>query len=108
MWKEVNLGELSAAFLNVKHRYSPRMSIARLLARHICRSEWGAQNQLTPFVSDDDAIRAFARAIVMPRALLSAVKPTEQTLLTLSTRFEVPEEDMTLRLSELGLPPAKP
>src|ERR1700694_614062 len=28
MWKEVNLSELSAAFINVKHRYSPRMSIA--------------------------------------------------------------------------------
>src|SRR5881394_702871 len=38
MWKEVNLSELSTAFINIKQRHSPRMSVGRLLARSVCRS----------------------------------------------------------------------
>ncbi len=106
MWKEVNLSELSAAFISVKHRHSPRMSIARLLARHICRSPWGAQHQLAAFVDNDEAIRAFARALLMPRTMIDALAPANRTLLTISNRFEVPEEDVALRLAELGYPPA--
>ncbi len=104
MWKEVNLSELSTAFINVKHRYSPRMSIARLLARHICRSEWGVTRELAPLVDNSAAIHAFARAMLMPRAMLEALNDSNPTLLALSTRFEVPEEDVRLRLIDLGYP----
>src|SRR5258706_11661696 len=70
MWKEVNLSELSTAFISVKQRYSPRMSVGRLLARNVCRSEWGIARNLEALGSDEDTVRLFARAILMPRAML--------------------------------------
>jgi hypothetical protein len=102
MWKEVNLSELSAAFINVRQRFSPRMSIARLLVRHILRSEWATTRNLAPLLSDEDAIRAFARAILMPRVLLSTKTATRDPAV-LSSRFEAPEDDVKLRLIDLGL-----
>src|SRR5216684_2426345 len=53
MWKEINLSELSTAFINVRQRYSPRMSVARLLARLACRSEWGDRHNLGTVGSTD-------------------------------------------------------
>jgi hypothetical protein len=102
MWKEVNLSELSAAFINVRQRFSPRMSIARLLVRHILRSDWAASRNLAPLLNDDEAIRAFARAILMPRALLAG-KTASRDPAVLSTRFELPEDDVILRLNDLGI-----
>ncbi len=102
MWKEVNLSELSAAFINVRQRFSPRMSIARLLVRHILRSEWAAKRNLSHLLNDDEAIRAFARAILVPRVMLSTKTATRDPAV-LSNRFEIPEEDMKLRLNDLGL-----
>src|SRR5258708_39120945 len=46
MWKEINLSELSTAFINVRQRYSPRMSVARLLARLACRHDCGDRRNL--------------------------------------------------------------
>ncbi len=106
MWNEVNLGELSMAFISIKSRYSPRMSVARLLARHICRSTWGASHQLAPYVDSEDDIRMFARAIVMPGSLLAQVSIGSRAPLIVSERFEVPEEDAEIRLIELGYMPA--
>ena len=64
MWKEINLSELSTAFINIKQRYSPRMSVARLLARNVCRSEWGTTRRLDTVGGTDDGLRALARAIL--------------------------------------------
>ncbi len=102
MWKEVNLSELSAAFINVKQRYSPRMSIARLLVRYICRSDWGAKHQLAAIMDNEQALRKFARTLLMPRPMLDALSPQSRTAMAISTRFEVPEEDARLRLIDLG------
>src|SRR6266496_5228205 len=41
MWEEVNIADLSVGFLKTGGHYSPRMSLARLLARHIIKSDWG-------------------------------------------------------------------
>jgi hypothetical protein len=102
MWKEINLSELSTTFINIKQRYSPRMSVARLLARNICRSDWGASRQAEPIGASDEALRAFARAILMPRAMIENLSATSRTPITISMRFEVPEEDARVRLEELG------
>jgi hypothetical protein len=102
MWKEVNLSELSVAYISVRQRFSPRMSIARLLVRHVLRSEWGIKRNLSPLLTNDDAIRAFARAVLMPRILLSTKTATRDPAV-LSNRFELPEEDVKLRLIDLGL-----
>lgn len=103
MWQEVNLSELSLSFISVKHLYSPRMSVARLLARHICRSEWGAQRQLSVFATSDEDIRMLARAIIIPSSMLAEVSFSSRTAISLSNRFEVPEEDANQRLIDLGL-----
>ncbi len=102
MWKEVNLSELSTAFINIKQRYSPRMSVSRLLVRMICRCEWGVQRGLADLIKDEDGMRAFARAIMMPHAMLESLPVASRTPITISMRFEVPEEDARLRLEELG------
>src|SRR5579859_3700601 len=79
MWKEVNLSELSTAFINVKQRYSPRMSVARLLARCAVRCEWGEQRKLPLVASTDDGLRALARAILMPRSMLDRLPAAGRT-----------------------------
>src|SRR5260221_13602225 len=79
MWKEINLSELSTAFINIKQRYSPRMSVARLLARNVCRSEWGATRKLDAVGATDDGLRALARAILMPRSMIEALAPASRT-----------------------------
>ncbi len=102
MWKELNLSELSTAFINIKQRYSPRMSVARLLARNVCRSDWGATRKLDKVCTTDDGLRALARAILMPRSMIEALAPGSRTPIAMSMRFEVPEDDARQRLQELG------
>jgi hypothetical protein len=102
MWKELNLSELSTAFINIKQRYSPRMSVSRLLARLICRCDWGIQRGLGDLITNDDALRAFARVIMMPRPMIEALPAANRTPISVSMRFEVPEDDARLRLEELG------
>ena len=102
MWQQVNLSELSAAFINVRERYSPRMSIARLLVRYICRSAWGTNHNLVQFQTDDAAIRLFARILMMPSSMIAALGDGLRNPISISNRFEVPEEDAQLRLIELG------
>ncbi len=102
MWKEINLSELSTAFINIKQRYSPRMSVSRLLARNVCRSEWGISRKVTAVCNTDETLRALARAILMPRSMIEALAPSSRTPIAISMRFEVPEDDARLRLEELG------
>src|SRR5262245_53430105 len=102
MWKEINLSELSTAFINIRQRYSPRMSVARLLARNVCRSEWGTTRRLETVGGTDDGLRALARAILMPRSMIEALAPASRTPIAMSMRFEVPEDDARQRLKELG------
>ena len=102
MWKEVNLSELSTAFINVKQRYSPRMSVARLLARCAVRCDWGDKHNLASVASDDDGLRTLARAILMPQVMLNQISAASRTPMTISLRFEVPEEDAKQRLIDLG------
>ena len=104
MWKEINLAELSTTFINIKQRYSPRMSVSRLLARNICRSEWGANHNVKTAAATDESLRAFARAILMPKHMLDRLPPASRTPIAISMRFEVPEEDARLRLLDLGYP----
>ncbi len=102
MWKEINLSELSTAFINIKQRYSPRMSVARLLARSAVRSEWGERHNLTAIGANEDSLRALARAILMPQSMLERLSPASRTPIALSMRFEVPEDDAKQRLQDLG------
>lgn len=103
MWHEVNLSDLSISFIKLESPFSPRMAIARLLVRNACRSDWGIVRGLEGYGEDDSLVRAFARALVMPRAMIEAVSESGRTPQAISQRFEVPESDAVQRLNELGL-----
>jgi hypothetical protein len=101
MWQEPNLGDLSLSFIQLSSPFSPRMSIARLLARHLCGCPWGEARGLRRDHTDDE-IRYLARAILMPAAMVAALPESQRDPLDLSVRFEVPEPDALARLQDLG------
>jgi hypothetical protein len=104
MWEEVNIRDLSVGFIKGGH-YSPRMSLARLLARHIIQSDWGDKRDLPTIVKqgkNEDVVKAFARMLVMPLHMIQELNESSRTILTMSMHFEVPEEDVQLRLNELA------
>jgi len=103
MWDHINFSEMPIAAGNIKTRFNPRMSLARMLARMIVSSDWGTPRELNSFGRDEELIQAFARALIMPRDWLTAMPTTLQTPLQVSLRYEVPEEDARLRLAELRI-----
>ncbi|NJL93678.1 MAG: hypothetical protein HC915_08070 [Anaerolineae bacterium] len=100
LWPEIDLAEMSATFLHLHDRYAPRMSVVRLLARNVARSPWGYAHGLASLADDSEQVNAFARAIILPQRFLDA--PTPADLAALSDRFEVPENDVLMRLDDLG------
>ncbi len=105
MWSEVDITELSVGFLRTGGHFSPRMSLARLLARHIIQSEWGESRGLRDLLKQDkneEMLKAFARMLIMPTSMVKALSLNARTAPTLSVHFEVPEEDARLRLQELA------
>lgn len=101
MWEEVDLRNLSMSFLNVRETYSPRMSLCRLLARHVISSAWG-QARGTAELSTEEEIHCFARMLIMPLEMVQALSSGARTPTTMSLHFEVPEEDARLRLNEIA------
>jgi hypothetical protein len=101
MWREPNLGDMSLSFIQISSPFSPRMSIARLLARHVCGCPWGEARGLRRDHPDED-IRYLARAILMPARMVAGVPEAQRDPLDLSARFEVPESDALARLQDLG------
>ncbi len=101
MWEEVDIAKLSGGFLSIKETYSPRMSLARLLARHIVSSDWGKSRGMFSMIRTDEDLHAFARMLIMPQDMVKALSSGARTPTTMSLHFEVPEEDARLRLIEL-------
>lgn len=101
MWEEVEIARLSIGFLSIKDAYSPRMSLTRLLARHIINSEWGKARRAQDFVKSEEDIHAFARMLIMPLTMVRALSGSARNPTTMSFHFEVPEDDARLRLTEL-------
>lgn len=101
MWREVDINQLSGSFISIKEHYSPRMSLARLLARHVVTSPWGNQRGLSELRHDEALLRAFARMLIMPAGMVKALSSGARTPTAMSMHFEVPEEDARLRLEEL-------
>lgn len=106
MWEEVDITELSVGFLKTGGHFSPRMSLARLLARHIVQSDWGEKRGLRDLLfkneKEDAMLKAFARMLIMPIDMVKQLSSGARTPMTMSMHFEVPEEDAKLRLQELG------
>lgn len=103
MWEELDISKLSGGFINVTDHYAPRMSLARLLARQVAGSDWGIERGLDAVGRDEDKIRAFARMLIMPSTLVTALSDIARTPEWLSIHFEVPADDALTRLQELGL-----
>src|SRR5688500_2761926 len=103
MWEELDITKLSSSFININDYYSPRMSLARLLARHIISSDWGTERGQTSIGADEEQLRAFARMLVRPASLIRVLSASARTPEWMSVHFEVPAEDAELRLNELKL-----
>lgn len=102
MWEEVDITRLSGGFLSIKDPYSPRMSLTRLLARHIIQSQWGQTRKMQDIVTSDTDVHTFARMLIMPLAMVRALSNSARNPTTMSLHFEVPEDDARQRLIELS------
>lgn len=102
MWEDVDLSRLSGSFLKLKESYSPRMSLARMLARHVANCPWGTERGLSALDQDERKLYSFARMIVMPASMVMELNPNARTPHLVSAHFEVPEDDARLRLQELS------
>lgn len=102
MWVEVDITQLSSGFLQVKDVYSPRMSLARMLARHVASSKWGQERDLTDLLHNPDQLHVFARMLIMPKFMVMTLTTGARTPTAMSVHFEVPEADAKVRLEELA------
>ena len=97
--KKIDITQLSGSFLSLKSQYSPRMSLIRMLARHVIGCEWGKAKGLPELITNhEDAVKDFARMLIMPAFMLEDLTSSERNPTTMSMQFEVPEEDAVLRL----------
>lgn len=102
MWDEVDPSQLSGSFLSLKDRYSPRMSLARLLVRHVASSKWGREVGLFDIMQANiDYISNFARMLIMPRDMVLGLPTSNRNPMMMSNYFEVPPDDAEARLAEL-------
>lgn len=102
MWKSVDINQLSGTFLSIRDFYSPRMSVARMLARHVADSDWGKKRDLFQLLyTDENNVKVFARMLVMPMEMVAELNSASRNPTTMSLYFEVPEDDARLRLQEL-------
>ncbi|MFW5691121.1 MAG: hypothetical protein ACOCXZ_01360 [Chloroflexota bacterium] len=103
MWETVDINKLSGTFMSLKDIYSPRMSLARMLVRHVVNSPWGSDHDLLALLRQDEHyVRAFARMLVMPREMIDSLTPNQRNPGTIAVEFEVPEDDARQRLAELS------
>lgn len=102
MWKDLDISQISVNFLKVTDYYSPRMSLARLLARQLCASQWGLRRSLDAIWGDEIKLHRFTRMLVMPSSMIMELTLTARTPSIMSVHFEVPLDDARLRLEELN------
>jgi hypothetical protein len=103
MWEEVDITQLSGTFLSLSDRFTPRMSFARLLARQVATCPWGKDRGiLNIFKQNEELIHTFARMIIMPADMVTALSSGALNPTAMSMKFEVPEDDARLRLKDLS------
>jgi hypothetical protein len=101
MWQDVNVSQLTGSFLSIRDKYSPRMSVARLLARHVMTSAWGQEQDIPALIGgDEEMLRAFARMIIMPDELMRGMSAASRNPVAMGMYFEVPEDEAEHRLRE--------
>lgn len=101
LWNAIDITQISTGFLKVTSPYSPRMSLARFVARMVAASEWGQVRGLYPFSDHSPVFQAFARIILMPGVMMREIGVEARTPELMSEHFQVPEEDAQRRLDDL-------
>ncbi|MDQ7025981.1 MAG: hypothetical protein Q9P44_10530 [Anaerolineae bacterium] len=101
MWEELDPSQLSGSFMSIRDRYSPRMSLARMLVRHIAASDWGQERNLHTILGDTQLLNMFARMLLMPKDMVLGLTSSARNPKTMSIHFEVPQDDARERLLEL-------
>lgn len=101
LWEEIDIAQLSGSFLSLKEKHSPRISLARLLARHIIGSDWGKERGLGEPGIDAETVRSFARMLLMPADMIESLTSTARNPQSISHQFEAPESEAEKRLLEL-------
>lgn len=101
MWEEVDVSKMSGTFMSMRDQYSPRMSLARLLARHIADSAWGREHDLMHLLNDDKRVQTFARMLIMPRGMVLSMTVGSRNPMSIADEFEVPQDEARTRLAEL-------
>lgn len=102
MWQDVDVAQLSGSFLSIKERFSPRMSLSRLLVRHIATSTWGKERGIDSILGDKVELNAFARMLLMPAEMVEGLTSSMRNPQMMSNHFEVPESEAEERLLELS------
>jgi hypothetical protein len=102
MWGEINVSQLTGSFLSVREPYSPRISMARLLARHVINCNWGQEQGLPGLITSDEDVRVFARMLVMPKEMIEMMTSGARNPVAMSMHFEVPEDEAQKRLIQLA------
>ena len=104
LWEEVDIRNLSGSFLKFKpgEPFSPRMSIARLLVRHMCQSPWGVENGLGQNCGDKAYILTLTHVLLMPKIMIDNLPASSRNPKAIAMHFEVPEEDARQRLLMLA------
>jgi hypothetical protein len=80
-----------------------RLNITRAVARLVGESQWEARIRMigdAPFSSNE--VEVFTMALLMPTALLAGISEKQRTPAFVSTIFQVPIAEATMRLGELG------
>ncbi|MDZ4768955.1 MAG: 16S rRNA (guanine(966)-N(2))-methyltransferase RsmD [Chloroflexota bacterium] len=103
MWGDIDPSNISLSFFKVDVPFSPRMSLARFLARTIATSPWGIARGLNTFdaIDSDEVFQRFARTIMMPASMIQELQPDARKPALMSAHFEVPEDDAALRLFDV-------
>lgn len=103
MWAEVDVTRLSGTFMITRDIYSPRMSLARMLARHVASSKWGKERGLPDLLRQDEQYMVnFGRMLIMPAEMVLSLSSGARQPVAMSMTFEVPEDDARIRLQDLA------
>lgn len=99
MWERVDLSQLTMSFAIRGDRFAPRVSFAKLVVRQLVQTEWGAQHKLPELIGTNaEAVLAFARMILIPRAILDTIPKARWSPIEVASDFHVPEDDAEARL----------
>ncbi|MCU0476828.1 MAG: hypothetical protein MUC99_12095 [Anaerolineae bacterium] len=103
MWEKVDLSQLTLSFSVRGDRYAPRVSFSKLVVRQLIPTPWGVERGLPELIGQDaNLLLAFARMLLVPRALLNGLPKSRWNPVEVAGDFHVPEDDAEARLELLS------